>query len=143
MIPDSMRATLKNLIVLHEGKRNYPYPDTDNPPNITIGIGYNLTARGLPDTWINDQYEADVNYFYDQLNADFTWFKNLNEARQMALIDMSFMGYHHFCEFTNMLAALANEDYEHAADQMLNSKWALQVPSRANKLAGIIRTGAM
>ena len=138
MTPE-MFAKLKRSIVLHESYEKFPYVDTVG--KITIGIGYNLTDRGIDDEWIIKQYNNDVNYFYNRLSTDFPWFNNLNEDRQIVLIDMAFMGYKHFCSFKKMLWALSKEDYKLAALEMLNSKWANQVKSRAVALAQAMQSG--
>ena len=141
MIPVEMRAPLKKLIVSHEEDREFPYDDGFG--NITIGIGYNLTARGLPQSWRNEQYERDVEYFYSQFCQDYFWFPELSQARQIALIDMAFMGYKKIQEFKKMLTALENHDYDLAADEMLNSEWATEVKGRAIQLAEIMRKGIL
>ena len=134
-----MFAKLKRSLVLHEEFRRFPY--VDSLGNITIGIGYNLSDRGLDDDWINNQYAKDVDYFYSQLNSDYHWFADLNIDRQIVLVDMCFMGYKHFQEFTQMFQALSNHDYVGAAREMLDSKWAYQVRSRALTLAQAMTTG--
>lgn len=141
MMSDSMKADLKHLIVDHEDYRRLPYLDIYG--NITIGIGYNLSTRGLPDSWINNQYDDDVNYFYSQLLKDFAWYQNLNQARQIALIDMCFMGYKKFCGFTKMLNALANDNYKEAAAQIIHSEWYEEVKERGVKIADIIYRGEL
>jgi len=136
-----IRAALKQLLVLHEGYRKFPYPDTEG--NITIGIGYNLTDRGLPDAWINQQYEEDVNYFCSRLNEDYPWFKHLTPARQMVLINMCFMGYKKIAGFKQMIKALEKGDYKTAAVEMLDSQWAREVKGRATMLADMMRDNRM
>jgi lysozyme len=133
-----MTAKLRKSLVSHEDYCKYPYVDTVG--KITIGIGYNLTDRGIDDEWINEQYQKDVDFFYQKL-ATFPWFLELNPDRQIVLIDMCFMGWKNFLEFTKMLEALANHDYDGAATEMLNSKWAEQVKGRATALAQGMRTG--
>lgn len=135
------KARLKKLIISHEDKSNFPYVDTKG--NVTIGIGYNLTARGLPDAWINEQYDQDVTYFHTQLTHDFDWYEKLCDERKMVLIDMCFMGYKTFKEFKLMLAALEKGDYEEASYQIMNSEWAEQVHGRAKENAEIMRTGVL
>ncbi len=141
MMSDSMKAKLRTLITGHEDKKNFPY--LDSLGNITIGIGYNLTARGLPDSWIMEQFDMDVSYFYNQLNTDFSWFKTLSEPRQMVLIDMCFMGYKKFLEFKKMLAAIEEGDIKGAAMEMLSSEWASQVKGRAAQDAQIWLSGSL
>lgn len=138
MTPE-MLTKLRQSLIAHEGYKKFPY--TDSVGKVTIGIGYNLTDRGLPDEWINHQFESDVGYFYSQMMCDFPWFRELNIDRQIILCDMAFMGYKHFLSFKKMIAALEEKDYHRAALEMLNSKWADQVKGRATQLASAMITG--
>jgi len=140
MILPDMAMKLRRSLIKHEGYKSHPYLDTANPPRITIGIGYNLSDRGLPAEWINNQYQQDVNYFYNKL-AEFDWFHSLNEDRQIVLIDMSFFGWQKFLEFKGMIAALEQRDYTLAAEEMLNSEWAKEVKGRAVDLANAMKSG--
>lgn len=140
MTPD-MSAKLKKSLITHEGYENKPYTDTVG--KITIGIGYNLTDRGLDDDWIVSQFTKDLNYFYSQL-LPYDWFNVLNEDRQVALIDMCFnLGVKTFLSFTQMIAALEVHDYTKAANDMRQSKWATQVGKRAADLAQTMETGTL
>lgn len=141
MMTAAMLATAKQLLTKHEGYERYPYADTVG--KITIGVGYNLSDRGISDAWINNQLETDINYFYNFLNTTFTWFKFLNDARQIALVDMCFMGAKNLLTFKKMIAALDAKNYYLAAKEMLDSKWAEQVGQRAQELAKIIKTGTI
>ena len=135
----AMAAKLKRSLILHEGCKNFPYVDSFG--NITVGIGYNLSARGLDNKWIADQFLDDIYYFYSRFIEYFRWFELLDEDRQIALIDMAFMGWKNFLTFQKMLAALAIQDYETAAFEMIDSKWARQVGARAHRVANVIITG--
>ena len=139
MTPEIL-AKLRRSLVAHEDCRKYPY--VDSVGKITIGIGYNLTDRGIDDEWINARYLKDVNYFYDQLSSQFGWYQDLTHDRQIVLIDMAFMGWKKFLTFNKMLHALLHHDYKQAAYEMLNSKWAEQVNGRATTLAQAMLTGA-
>lgn len=139
MTPES-RQKLKQLLVIHESYRQFPYSDTTD--RLTIGIGRNLTDRGIS---IPESYylmDEDINYFQIRLDLYLNFFKDLDENRQIALIDMCFnLGVQGFLNFKNMILALEAKDYERAAQEMLNSKWAEQVGERAIKLADIVKTG--
>ena len=68
----------------------------------------------------------------------------LNEARQYVLISMMFnLGAGRLMGFKKMLLALNNGAYSVAAAEMLDSRWAGQVKSRAQKLAKIMKTGVV
>lgn len=139
MINAGMMAAAKQLLIKHEGYERYPYTDTLG--KTTIGVGYNLTDRGISEAWINNQLETDINYFYNFLYTTFGWFKSLNDPRQIALVDMCFMGAKNLLTFKKMIAALEAKNYYLAAKEMLNSKWANQVGKRAQDLAEMIKTG--
>lgn len=138
MMTLDMESKLRRSLILHEGMKNFPYVDTEG--KITIGIGYNLTDRGVGDEWINSQFLTDINYFYAKL-SDFSWFENLNEDRQTVLIDMCFMGFKNFLEFKEMIDALEQHNYVKAAQEMLDSKWAQEVKGRAIVLANGMEHG--
>lgn len=135
---NSLQAKATASLKLHEGWRNFPYVDTVG--KTTIGVGYNITDRGLPDEWIGKQLLADITWYYNQYTA-YPWFANLSEDRQVVLIDMAFMGWQHVLEFHEMLTALAKSDFAAAADAMLDSVWAKQVGKRATDLADGMRSG--
>lgn len=140
MMKPDMAAKLRRSLILHEKLKHYPYLDTCG--KITIGIGYNLTDRGIDDVWIDEQYGKDVIFFYNSLHFDFPWFKDLNSDRQIVLIDMCFnLGFKNFKQFTKMISALERQNYTEAAAEMLDSTWATQVKSRATTLAQALITG--
>jgi lysozyme len=138
MMTPEMTAKLRRSLILHEGYHKFIYVDTMG--KLTGGIGYNFSDRGLSEEWIQDQYNKDVNYFYNQLST-FPWFHELNEDRQIILIDMSFMGWKKFLSFKRMIAALQAKDYQKAGLEMLDSRWAKQVGQRAVLLANAMIKG--
>lgn len=135
----AFKSQLKQLIVSHEGYRTHLY--TDSVGKQTVGIGYNITDRGMSDTWINQQYDEDVEYFDQQLRHDFPWYDGLIDVRKMVLIDMCFMGYKTFCTFHKLIFALELRNNDKAADEILNSLYAEQAPNRALENANIMRSG--
>jgi lysozyme len=72
------------------------------------------------------------------------FFSALSDPRQAVILDMSFnLGLNGLLEFKEMLAALKAGDYERAADEMLNSKWAQQTGRRAVENAYIMRNNSV
>jgi lysozyme len=136
------KQKLKALLVSHEKYVQFPYSDTTG--HITIGIGRNLSDRGISPTEAFYLLDDDIIYFSSKLNHYLSVFPGLDENRQIALIDMCFnIGVQGFLNFTQMISALERGDYEEAANEMLDSKWAQQVGERATCLANIIRTGEL
>lgn len=139
MTPE-VRFKLKEMLIKHEQYRNHPY--IDSVGKITIGVGYNLTDRGLPDRYIHELMNDDMDFFYRKLHDCYMWFDTLSDPRKMVLLDMCYnLGWYKFLTFNRMLAALARRDFKIAAGEMLNSKWAKQAPERAQELAKIMEDG--
>lgn len=134
-----MRAKLRGLLMIHEGYKLKPYTDTAG--KITIGIGRNLSDRGMLPTEVDQFFNNDADYFFAHLSTTYDWFPSLDEPRQLALLDMSFMGMHRLAGFVEMLGAMAVKNYNQAAYEILNSEYAQEVGQRAKDLAQIIRTG--
>lgn len=134
---DKLKAQLKR----HEGIRLYPYPDTAIPPRITIGVGRNLTDRGISMVTVEQMLDEDVQLVLVEL-IKLSWFNTLNEVRQRVIADMAFnMGVPGLFKFYHMIVAILAENYTEAAHQMLDSEWAKQVGLRANELANMMRSG--
>lgn len=135
MITDSLIGRVK----LHEGKRNFPYRCTAG--KLTIGYGRNLEDVGITDE------EAEYLLMHDLEKAEkeaskLDCYKKLNQGRKDILIEMVFnLGYPRLCGFKKMIQALDRGDYDKAADEMLDSKWARDVGERAKTLAYFMRIG--
>jgi GH24 family phage-related lysozyme (muramidase) len=70
-----------------------------------------------------------------------TWAK-LNEPRHAVLTDMAFnIGQHRLAQFTKMLAAIRKGDWQEASTQLLDSEYAHQTKTRAQKNAKVLETG--
>lgn len=138
MTPDQL-VKAKASLIKHEGKSNKLYQDSKGI--WTIGCGYNIQVRGLSDEWVYSQLQSDIEYFYNQLNNTFSWFKDLNHDRQIVLIDMSFMGFQRLLGFKEMFNHLSVHDYKGAALEMLASEWADDVGQRAVELAHAMSIG--
>lgn len=135
MITDSLIGRVK----LHEGLRLKPYKCTAG--KTTIGYGRNLDDVGLSNE------EAEYLLMHDLENAEneaskLDCYKKLNQNRKDILIEMVFnLGYPRLCGFKKMIQALDRGDYDGAANEMLDSKWARDVGERAKTLAYFMRIG--
>ena len=139
MINQSSLVRLKKALIMHEGISKTLYKDSVG--KWTIGVGYNIQDRGLPDEWIDKQLENDIRSVYEALEMH-EWFRSLGNDRQLAIINMGFnMGVKKLLQFKKMIAALEQKNYAEAATQALDSLWAKQVGNRAKEIAEIIRIG--
>ena len=141
MTPEA-KQKLKTLLVQHEDYKQFPYTDTTG--HLTVGIGRNLSDRGISTTEAFYLLDDDIMYFTGKLMHYLNFFTSLSENRQIVLVDMCFnLGVQGFLNFKEMILALEAHDYERAAHEMIESKWAQQVGERATKLANIMRTNEL
>ena len=130
-------ADVSSLIKKHEGLRLKPYKCSAG--RVTVGYGRNLDDVGINLTEAEMMLENDIRRTTVELTK-FSWCYSLNAVRRAALVDMLYnLGMPRFMGFKKMLAALDAGDYEETAVQMLDSKWATQVGSRATELAEMVR----
>lgn len=130
--------SIQDQLRSHEGVRRYPYEDTAG--KLTIGVGRNLDDRGISDDEIDYLLRNDLRLCAAELDVIFLQWRDLSENRQNVLIDMVFnLGRTRFAKFVNFWQALSEGDYAKAADEMLDSRWAVQVGQRAITLAGMMR----
>ena len=129
------------VVMRHEGVRLYPYRDTVG--KLTIGVGRNLDDVGISEEEAQLLLRNDLTQISAELAAQ-PWFSTLDRARRLALIDMGFnLGLPRLLQFKRMIAALEAGDWQRAADEMLDSRWAAQVGARARELAAIVQSGTL
>lgn len=126
-----------------EGRVPHAYKDSEG--YLTIGVGHLIDKKKggrLPDFIIDLLLEYDIDAKINQIKSALPWIEKLSDARQRVVINMVFnLGLAGFQKFRNAIAAMKAEDWDVAAAEMLNSKWARQVGPRAERLAQMMRTG--
>ena len=128
------REKLLDMLTLHEGLELKPYQCTSD--KLTIGVGRNIEDIGITEEEARYLLENDVDRILKEVEH-WSFLEKLNEPRQAVILDMVFnMGVTRFNANTwvKTFAAVQNEEWEKAANEMLDSKWAKQVPNRANRL---------
>lgn len=133
-------TNLIDVLVRHEGLRNKPYEDTSG--HLTIGVGRNLDSLGLSDDEIYYLLKNDIRRCETELDNSFRWYKDLDQVRQEAMINLCFnLGITRLRKFKLALRAMEVKDYEDASDEFLDSLWATQVGQRAVEVTYMIRFG--
>ena len=145
----------------HEGLVLTVYKDTLGID--TIGIGRNLEGRGISKAELDymDIPSIDAVYEHGITEADAYYLAtndiaiveneltrakpcvyDLDAVRQLIVMDMAFnMGVPRLCKFKKMWAAIEAGDFDTASVEMLDSRWARQVKSRATKLSDAMKKG--
>lgn len=133
-------AIVTEMLKRHEGVRLKPYVDTVG--KLTIGVGRNLDDVGISLGEAEFLLERDIDRVVADLTRAVPVWLTLDEVRQHVLVDMCFnAGITRLLGFKKAVAAVQSGDYETAAAEMLNSKWATQVGLRAKTLADMMRSG--
>jgi lysozyme len=141
---DEMREELISMLKQHEGVETHAYKCSES--KTTIGVGRNVDKNGglgLSDDEVDYLLQNDIDRVVVELDSEYDWFSDLDEVRQDAMIDISFnLGQTRLRGFKNALSAMAEGDWDEAADQFMDSRWSGQVGDRAKNLTDMIRTGA-
>lgn len=124
-----------------EGWSAFVYDDTLGYQ--TIGYGFLVDQRksgGIPrevgEFWLRYNVDGVIN----DLRRRIPHFVIMPEDIQHALVNMAYqLGTNGLLSFKKMLSAIQNKNYELAAYEALNSKWATQTPNRAERVANMIR----
>jgi lysozyme len=134
-------SKLSDQLRIHEGVRKHVYLCSAGYE--TIGVGRNIadSGLGLSDDEIDYLLENDITRCRKELET-YSWFSDLDEVRQDALINMCFnLGLSRLANFKSALSSMAVGAYADAAEHFLDSRWASQVGNRAQEVAHMIRTG--
>lgn len=133
-------ASFIEQLIVHEGFELMPYTDTVG--KVTIGVGRNLTDRGISEDEALYLLKNDISLHKEELERSFPIVKSLDSVRYYVLLDMAFnMGIPRLQKFRRMWVYIQTSDYDKAAIEMLDSKWATQVGRRAKNLSEQMRTG--
>jgi GH24 family phage-related lysozyme (muramidase) len=143
-----------NFIREHEGYRPHVYQDTRGIP--TIGIGFNLMrpdakqilnqvgvdynsiisgSSNLNDHQIKEIFKMTLSIAYKDAKKWIPSFDSLPKNIKLAILDLSFnMGYSRLSKFIKTKQFIISGDYQSAANELQNSKWATQVGRRVNSI---------
>jgi len=131
--------TLKERIKRHEGYRLTPYKDSEGI--LTVGYGRNLIAVPFSEDELDLMFENDFRRAQGGAES-FLVYEYLNDPRRGVIVEMVFqMGVMGVGAFVRFLDAALDRDWQKAHDEMLDSKWFRQTPSRAKELAEIFLNG--
>ncbi|QUM84170.1 MULTISPECIES: glycoside hydrolase family protein [unclassified Moritella] len=134
------RDELKEQLIRHEGLKLNLYQCSAGKD--TIGVGRNLSDRGISEREAMYLLDNDINDIEKQVIKKCPFINDISEERKLVIFNMAFnLGVNGLLEFRMMLRALRFGHYDLAADEMLNSNWARQVGSRSLELSVMMREG--
>jgi lysozyme len=132
--------TLREQLQRDEGLKLFPYRDSVG--KLTIGFGRNLEDRGVSSAEAEMMLDNDIRETVAEVARALPWSIVLSPARRAVLTNMAFnMGVGGLLGFHHALAAMEAGNWDLAAQEMRNSRWAEQVGDRATRLAEQMETG--
>lgn len=145
----------KNLLKTLEIQEGFsPEPYKDSKGIWTFAMGYNL-RRGLHPKLLRTLLDQNLiqlniteegarlillhdlsNAYQDVMDNYEEWYVKLSEVRKNVILNMIInMGYTRFSKFYKTIQALKDQDFDKAADEMIDSEW-----HREHKEWGSVRT---
>jgi lysozyme len=138
-----------SILKIEEGYRARPYLCPTG--YITIGYGNKLSNNKnitpedlefyLPEpvalSWLQDTVTQ-----LERALIGYDWYQVCNSERKAILISMAYqLGMHGLLQFKHFLASLVAQQWKDASKHGLDSLWASQAPSKAQKHMSIIEHG--
>ncbi len=129
---------LRNTLIRHEGLKLLPYKCTAG--KLTLGVGRNIEDRGISKETAMQMLDEDIEICLNELMERLDYFETLPTEVQETLVNLCFnMGISRLMKFQLMLGAIQAGQYELAAKELLDSRYARQVGKRSEELADILR----
>ena len=126
-----MYDEVKEMLIRHEGTMCTLYQCTED--KWTIGVGRNLTDRGITEEEAMYLLDNDIKRVMNQLDEYWTVWRSFPKKGQMVCLDMCFqMGIQGFMGFRRTRALMEMGMWLEASEELLDSKYAIQTANRAN-----------
>jgi len=160
---NEFQKVIRDYISFNEGRRTMAYQDTRGI--WTIGVGFNLEKSGAKETiesmginydgllarkveltnvQIDTLLDEEIKVAEAGVRSIFSNYNQIDQTRQIILIDMLFnLGKAGLQKFRKMIAAILEENWQEAGDQMVDSLWYRQVGKRGVRDVEAMRTGIM
>jgi lysozyme len=130
-IANNMYDKVKEMLVRHEGVMCTLYQCSE--AKWTIGVGRNLQDRGVTEDEAMYLLDNDIKRVMSQLDEYWTVWRSFPEKAQLCCVDMTFqMGIKGFMGFRRTRALMEMGMWLEASEELLDSKYAIQTPNRAN-----------
>ena len=140
---------LQNELADDEGIKYELYLCSEN--HLTGGIGHLITewdvdyygkplGYPVPNEQVNAWFEKDIDVTINDCKIIFEEFDSLPEEAQLVIANMCFqLGRPRLSKFKKFIAAVKEQDWERAADEMKDSRWYKQTTARAERLISRIQ----
>tara|TARA_R100000935_G_scaffold58476_1_gene95754 strand:+ start:324 stop:764 length:441 start_codon:yes stop_codon:yes gene_type:complete len=130
-------------LILDEGYKTETYED--HLGFLTLGVGHLVldvdpeikqsVGTPVPEERIRECLNNDIDIVCEELDRNLHWWRGLDDNKQRVMVNMCFnLGYPRLSKFKKFLAAMKDNNFKTAGEEMMDSKWATQVGLRAERL---------
>ena len=139
-----------DIIKEHEGFKSKPYSleyKTADGENVsekfkTIGYGFRMDYLEMDEEIAELILIKKIHKIEKDLDNNFKFYDDLPESVRHGMISMVYqLGLKTFMMFKKTIAFIENGEFKLAANEALDSRWAVQTPSRAESVTDMIRNG--
>lgn len=126
------------MMIEDEGENLKMYQDT--ALKWTVGIGHNLSDKPISKLASRTIFMEDMADAIDDVRHVCSIYDELSRPRQLVMINLAFnLGRDRLGKFVRFLGAIHRGDWNDAADELLDSKAARDLPNRYTRLAKMMR----
>ena len=134
------REELKKELIRDEGLKLKAY--RDHLGVWTLAVGHNIEDNPISERAAMVILDDDISTVESGLDRNLSWWRNLSEVRQRVMANMAFqLGITRLIGFRKALEAIREERWDDAESELLQSRWAMQTPDRARRMASLMRNG--
>ncbi len=126
------------MMIHDEGELLKMYKDTRE--KWTVGIGHNMSDKPISKLVSRTMFMEDLADAIEDVNHCCSIYNELSRPRQLVMINLAFnLGRERLSQFVRFLGAIHRGDWDEAADEILDSDAARQLPQRYTRLAQMMR----
>jgi lysozyme len=134
---------IAQVLTQEEGYRRYSYED--HLGYTTVGIGRCLeegVGYGIDEEEAQWLLKRDIQRVWDNCSGQISFWPNVSSNIKETVVMLVFqMGLGGYLKFKKHIAAIEAQDFELAAAELLDSRFARQTPERAKRMASRIAAG--
>jgi lysozyme len=132
-----MSDKVKKMLIKNEGMMCNLY--TCKAGKISIGVGRNLTDRGISEDEAMYMLNNDEKETYNNLDKHWIIWRSFPENAQLVCVDMTYnLGIIGFMGFRKTRELMELGMWLEASEELLDSKYAVQLPNRSLKNSALL-----
>jgi len=106
----------------------------------TIGYGFAIKDLFLNEDICDTILNRKLAHLLEKINKKFSWYRYMPPEIQDVVVEMCYqMGVYGFSCFKKTIAYLQDKQWKKASEEMLDSRWAIQTPNRAQRMSSIVK----